>query len=320
MTLLVQRVLTGSIAFTLVAILAAGCMLDPGDGEHVAATSDSITFTGYSWNPNETVTVEYKRYGQWQALGTTRSASSPATVQGITGYRWTASFQVPSSGWVGCGSDTSAEIRTRTAGGLLHSVVPDWVGCWTDNGSNWSGFISNCFGPNDPIARLTSYRYCGGGGGGGLVGGIGGSSCSESGPCQDYPTGCGPTDITPGFEPILVDGVWGCVNGQAVCEFKSEGTEGNYCTSPYVDGVDPISKKKCGFQSDALCDPSNTASDCYPSTQCKIQDPAISNDYRCNRRLDNQQIMQECFEFPPSCWRLSEKHNLCIFDDSVTAP
>jgi hypothetical protein len=118
----------------------------------------------------------------------------------------------------------------------------------------------------------------------------------------------------------LVDGVWECVNGQDVCEFKSEGTEGNYCTSPYVDGVDPISKKKCGFQSDALCDPSNTASDCYPGTQCKIEDPAIGNNYRCNRPLQNQQILDNCPGVPPSCWRLSEKHNLCIFDDSVTAP
>lgn len=127
----------------------------------------TVAFSGYSWGRRAIVTVEYiDRHNQWHSLGTARSRRQGTTVQGLTGYRWDAAFPMPRASWVGCGDDQRAYVRARVGSQHLLSLVPDWIGCWADHGSNWSGFLPNCIAPFSPVARIKPLQpnigFCGG--------------------------------------------------------------------------------------------------------------------------------------------------------------
>jgi hypothetical protein len=323
-----RNVVTSLGALTILSMLVMGCMLDPGDGESLANYADPISFQGYSGNPDQTVTLEYKRGdGSWSRLGTTRSSSRGSTIAPLTGYYWSRSFTVPADGWNGCPTST-ADVRARTGSTDLYSVVPDWVGCWVDNGQNWNGFIYNCMGPNNPVARITAFKPCppppecehadgepctkisqSCSSSGVLTGewvcneSTGNNTCNvecpppecehaDGEPCMGVPGGC-PSNV-------VVTGEWVCneSTGQNTCNLPGPGAANGYC----VSGLDPSEAPGCPSPSGSLC---IRDSDCQPGLKCEIDSYGGGTRVICRTRPQPY----DCTV--PHCWLYSQQDSVC---------
>ncbi len=297
-----RNVMTRLGALTILLMLVMGCMLEPGDTEEVEAyciystgttqpgfCAGTVDFRGYSWGPDEVVTIEYRNRfdSRWHTLGTTRSRNTGSTVDGITGYFWGDSFTVPYGFFEGCGEDTAARVRGRVGSSYLYSIVPDWSGCWRDHGSNWSGFISNCFAPLTPISRIkpSQPNYCGGGGP------FPNGEANECEHADDEPCMAAPGDCP---ENVQIAGKWICneSNGQNTCDVPGPGSANGYC----VSGLDPSQAPGCPNPRDNQC---TRNSDCQPSLYCGPSSGKCINrpqPYSCN---------------VPFCWLYSQQDSVC---------
>jgi Tol biopolymer transport system component len=145
------------------AMATSGCMLTPGDGQNIGSESSLIYFSGYTTKPDTRVYVRAINSlgSQWIHLGTAYSSSAPASLDGLTGYRWNAELTIPQSAWNGCGSNRYATVRAHAYQGTLNSdhtpitIVADGVGCWISN-PNWGSFLDNCIAENSPHAIIYS--------------------------------------------------------------------------------------------------------------------------------------------------------------------
>jgi len=312
----------------LVAVLAVGCMTNPGDGESLPNYANPISFEGYAGSANALVTVEYKRpNGSWSTLGSTRSSTRGHTIQPLTGYYWSRSFTVPADGWSGCPTGT-ANVRARAGSTDLYSVVPDWVGCWADNGQNWNGFIENCLGPNNPVARITASKPCppppecehadgepctkvsqSCPDSGVLTGewvcneSTGNNTCNvecpppecdhaDGEPCMGVPGDC-PSNV-------VVTGEWVCneSTGNNTCNLPGPGAANGYC----VSGLDPSNAPGCPSPWGSLC---TRDSDCQPGLQC------APDYYGGGTRVICRQRPQPYYCNVPFCWLYSQQSSVC---------
>jgi len=282
------------------AISTGGCMLTPGDGTKVSSKTDPIYFSGWTNNPSTRVTVQAKMGGEWVSIGRTRSSSSPATLEGLTGYAWSTSLVVPWSFWSGCGSNHRATVRARASSNSLITVVDNGAGCWVDD-PGWGPFIENCIAENHPEAVIYSYLLCSGGGGGGIPPGGGGGGSSSCSP-ELTGTKCGsgkPSGCQQGFS---VDKVWKCVNNEDVCDFPQEGATGSYCNGPWGgEGGSSNPEANCGLYSGGSCSGHNQ---CYPGTICNLQ---YSSGTKCGENILGCENI-------PQCWMVADKASLCSGD------
>jgi hypothetical protein len=114
-----QRVYSVIAAALLVTSL--GCMAGPGHGEIIGKRSTSISFTGFTVDPDETVRVYAKDWttNSWHYLGSTTTDSAPYYEFGTSWYYWGTERVIPNKCWKKYGTGYFAEIKAAASGESL---------------------------------------------------------------------------------------------------------------------------------------------------------------------------------------------------------
>lgn len=140
-------------------VLSLACVASPYDGEVIANGPVTVVpnINGWALDPNQQVKIQARNSGgSFVQIGTTTSASSGLTWDGVTWYAWDLdNLSVPAAYWTpkpfGCG--TQATLRVQLGTNYAYSLDQPWSECW-DYESNTSEFIENCVSDNSPTLTI----------------------------------------------------------------------------------------------------------------------------------------------------------------------
>ena len=80
----------------LLAMPAAGCMLQPIDGA-IAVPTDTLEFGGYDTEPGSTLRIWNYQFGSWYEVGSTTSSTTAMPYDGTDLYSWSARLSLARS-------------------------------------------------------------------------------------------------------------------------------------------------------------------------------------------------------------------------------
>lgn len=158
-------------ALVSVLLLSTACVLNPRNGTELSSPSSTVSVSGYTIVPNDTISIRASASsgGTYTEITTTVSSGSPITLSdGQSYYAYSASFVVPSDYWTGdaCnGAETFVRVHSTGSGYTLRTFddlgadgqsVPDcFVDAFDATGSSIAAILS-CDSPSAPTLHLTS--------------------------------------------------------------------------------------------------------------------------------------------------------------------
>jgi hypothetical protein len=151
-----------SVLLAAVLMTASGCMLAPFDGQRVAATTSTISFSGYDLSPNQPVSIQAWNFSQnqWVQIGTTTSSATVSLTypDGSELYGWSYSAVLPAAYWAAGASGHYARVRSMGDGYNFISVRGDWGSCFNES-PTVTDFSNNCRSHRNPEAYVYTNDY-----------------------------------------------------------------------------------------------------------------------------------------------------------------
>jgi Common central domain of tyrosinase len=151
----------------LLATLASGCMITPGDGARVASTTDSISFSGYVLDNGDTVTLRAFNFGAnaWETVATTTSGPASVTRWTRVWYSWRINAILPVRFWAAAPSGSGGSYaRVKAINGTGRELVTfraiDAFNCLLANGSSaLEDMAVDCASHRSPEAYVYTNAY-----------------------------------------------------------------------------------------------------------------------------------------------------------------
>ena len=148
------------------------CMMGPVNGRELADPGESVTFIGYSIEPEDTVLLQAyepgSSSGPWDGAGqwvdfeeTVASASATENFHDTDLFLWMESSPVPPFAWEPGAAGHQAYVRafSTAAGATMASFENEGDATCVTSTSGWSEFYGECVSTDAPVVRLETQEF-----------------------------------------------------------------------------------------------------------------------------------------------------------------